>query len=77
MADKFQIIGMNLINAKKFKTQATKQITVLEEKIRSSVDHTSFRNTVKEIEERFNISQTEHQRKVHKECEELKQELKK
>lgn len=42
MSDKFEIIGLNLINQKKFKSTVTKQIENLELVTKKHVLHSTF-----------------------------------
>lgn len=53
MYDKFQIIGMNLIQAKKFKKDAQHRIYHVEEKIKSLIDIHRFQKETEAIEDRL------------------------
>lgn len=53
MYDKFQIIGMNLIQAKKFKKDAQQRIYHLEEKQKQMMDSHKFNKEIEAMEERI------------------------
>lgn len=53
MSDKFEIIGLNLINQKKFKSTVTKQIENLELVTKKHVLHSTFLQENHEIEKRM------------------------
>jgi len=52
--DKFQIVGMNLVNFKKYKKQSAQQIYSLEEKAKKTVTSETFKSEIDEIEKRLN-----------------------
>lgn len=68
---------MNLITAKKFKAHATVKLNRIDELSKNSVTKDEFRESIKEMEERFSISQTEHVKRVHTKMEEIQKDLKK
>ena len=53
MYDKFQIIGMNLVNQKKYKKSSQQQIYKIEESLKGAVRKETFQSEVEGIEKRL------------------------